>query len=56
MSRRRNPDNAFKLFNSSPEFIRLAVMLSERLSLSPRNIEHLLFERGIDICYETVWF
>ena len=44
----------FKYFNSSPEVIRLAVMLYVRYPLSLRNVEDLLAERGIDICRETV--
>ena len=43
----------FKYFNSSPEVIRLAVMLYVRYPLSLRNVEDLLAERGIDICHET---
>jgi putative transposase len=34
--------------------IRLAVMLYVRFPLSLRNVEDLLFERGIDVCHETV--
>ena len=44
----------FKGFHSSPEIIRLAVMLYVRFPLSLRNVEDLLHERGIDICHETV--
>ena len=44
----------FRYFHSSPEVIRLAVMLYVRYPLSLRNVEDLLFERGIDICHETV--
>lgn len=29
-------------------------MMYVRFPLSPRNVEDLLFERGIDICHETV--
>ena len=43
-------------YNSSPEVIRLAVMMHIRYPLSLRQIEDLLFERGIDICHETVRF
>jgi len=46
----------FKGFHSSPEIIRLAVMLYVRFSLSLRNVEHLLHERGIDISHESVRF
>jgi putative transposase len=34
--------------------IRLVVMLCVRFPLSLRNVEDLLFERGIDLCHETV--
>jgi transposase-like protein len=46
--------NTFRYFNSSPEVIRLTVMLYIRYPLSLRQVEDLLFERGIDICHETV--
>jgi hypothetical protein len=44
----------FRRFNPSPEVIRLVVMMYVRFPLSLRNVEDLLFERGIDICHETV--
>ena len=43
----------FRYFNSSPEVIRLAVMMYVQFSLSLRHVEDLLHERGIDICHET---
>ena len=46
--------NPFRYFNSSPELIRSAVMLYVCYPLSPRQVEDLLSERGIDICHETV--
>ena len=46
----------FKYFKTSPEIIRLAVMMYIRFPLSLRNVEDLLHERGIDICHETVRF
>ena len=46
----------FKGFQSSPEIIRLAVMLYVRFPLSLRNVEDLLHERGVDISHETVRF
>jgi putative transposase len=46
--------NPFQYFNSSPEVIRLTVMMYIRYPLSLRQVEDLLFERGIDICHETV--
>ena len=46
--------NPFRYFKSSPEIIRLAVMMYVRFPLSLRNVEDLLHERGIDISHETV--
>jgi putative transposase len=48
--------NPFHCFNSSPEVIRLVVMMYFRYPLSLRQVEDILFERGIDICHETVRF
>ena len=48
--------STFRYFKTSPEIIRLAVMMYIRFPLSLRNVEDLLHERGIDICYETVRF
>ena len=48
--------NPFRYFNSSPEIIRLTVMMYVRYPLSLRQVEDILFERGIDICHETVRF
>jgi putative transposase len=44
----------FRYFKTSPEIIRLAVMLYVRFPLSLRNVEDLLHERGVDISHETV--
>jgi len=46
----------FRYFKTSPEIIRLAVMMYVRFPLSLRNVEDLLHERGIEISYETVRF
>ncbi len=46
----------FRYFKTSPEIIRLAVMMYVRFPLSVRNVEDLLNERGIDISHETVRF
>ena len=46
--------NPFRYFKTSPEIIRLAVMMYIQFPLSPRNVEDLLHERGIDISHETV--
>ena len=48
--------NPFRYFNSSPEVIRLVVMMYVKYPLSLRNVEDLLVERGIDISHETVRF
>ena len=48
--------NPFRYLNSSPEIIRLTVMMYIRYPLSLRQVEGMLFERGIDICHETVRF
>ena len=48
--------NPFRYFNSSPEIIRLAVLMYVKCPLSLRNVEDLLAERGIDISHETVRF
>ncbi len=46
----------FRYFNSSPEVIRLVVMMYVKYPLSLRIVEDLLAERGIDISHETVRF
>jgi len=56
MPRPRKPVSPFRYFNSSPEVIRLVVMMYVKYPLSLRNVEDLLAERGIDICHETVRF
>ena len=48
--------NPFKYFKTSPEIIRLAVMMYVRFPLWLRNVEDLLHERGIDITRKTVRF
>ncbi|AGI67557.1 IS91-family transposase [Octadecabacter antarcticus 307] len=53
MMTKRSP---FRYFKTSPEIIRLAVMMYVRFALSLRNVEDLLHERGVDISYETVRF
>ena len=39
----------FCYFKTSPEVIRLAVMMYVRFRLSVRNVEDLLHERGVDV-------
>ena len=46
----------FRDFKTSPEIIRLAVMMYVRFPLSLRNVEDLLHERGIDVSHEAVRF
>ena len=53
---RAKPPSPFRRFNSSPEVIRLVVLMYVRFPLSLRNVEDLLFERGIDVCHETIRF
>ena len=45
--------NSLRYFKTSPEIIRLAVMMEVRFPLSLRQVEDLLHEREIDICHET---
>src|SRR6056297_3063954 len=44
----------FRYFKTSREIISLAVTLYVRFPLSPRNVEDLLHERGIDVSHEAV--
>jgi len=44
----------FRYFKTSPEVIRLTVMMYIWFPLSLRNVEDPLHERGINICHETV--
>jgi len=44
----------FRYFKTSPEVIRLAVIMYVRFPLSLRNVEDLLHERGIYISHETI--
>ncbi len=46
----------FRYFKTSPDTIRLAVMMYVRFPLSLRNVENLLDERGINVSHETVRF
>jgi putative transposase len=48
--------NAFKWLRTSPENIRLAVIMYVRFLLSLLSVEDLLHERGIEISHETVRF
>ena len=47
-------DNPFRWFDSSPEVIQMVVMLYVRFPVSLRNVADLAFQRGVDICQETV--
>ena len=46
----------FRYFRTSPDIIRLAVLLYVRFPLFLRNVEDLPHERGIEISHETVRF
>ena len=48
------PNNPFRYFNTSTEYIRLAGMMYVRFPLSLRNVEDLPHKRGIDVCHESV--
>ena len=48
--------NPFRYFRTSPEIIRLAVMMYVRFPLSLRNVEDILHARGIDVSYESERF
>ncbi len=48
------PINHFRYFKTSPEIIKLAVMYYVRYPLSLRQVEDILYERGIDVTYETI--
>jgi transposase-like protein len=54
--RPRKLASPFRYFHSSPEVIRVVVKHYVRVPLSLRNVENLPFERGIDVCHETVRF
>lgn len=47
-------ENPFRQFNCSPDLMRLTTMMYIWYPLSLRQVEDILFERGIDICHETV--
>lgn len=46
--------NPFRYFKTSPEIIQLGVLMYVRFPLSLRNVEDLLHERGIDLCYDRI--
>jgi len=48
--------NPFRYFKTAPKVIRLSVMMYICFPLSLRQVEDILYERGIDISYETVRF
>ena len=49
-------NSPFRYFKTSPEVIRLAVMMYVRFPLSLRNVEDLLRERGVGVSHVTVRF
>lgn len=46
--------NRFHHFKISPEIIQLGVQKYFGDSLSLRNVEDRLYQRGIDVCHESV--
>lgn len=52
--RQKKPDAPFRQFSSSPDVIRLVVMIYVRYPFALRKVEDRLFERGIDICHGAV--
>lgn len=46
--------SSFRYLKTSPEVIRAVVLMYVRCPLSLRNVGDLLFERGIDVCHETI--
>ena len=50
--------NAYRGHRFSPAIIQVTVWMYTRFTLSLRDVEELLAERGLDISYETVrrWF
>ena len=47
-------NNPFRYFKTSPGIIRLPVMMVIRYPLSLRQVEQILFERGIDISHRAI--
>ncbi len=49
---------SFKRHRFPPDIIRHAIWLYARFTLSFRDVEEMLAERGLDVSYETVrrWF
>ncbi len=58
LSTRVGSSAASDVYKGQPDVIRHAVWLYARFTLSFRDVEDLLAERGLDISYETVrrWF
>ena len=49
---------SFKRHRFAPDIIRHAIWLYARFTLSLRDVEEMLAERGLDVSYETIrrWF
>jgi len=56
MPRPKKSAGPFRYFKTSPEVIRIAVLMYVRFPLSLRDVEDLLAQHGIDITHETVRF
>ncbi|MCG7519846.1 hypothetical protein MHN28_09280 [Ruegeria sp. Ofav3-42] len=51
-----NKRSPFKWFKTSPEVVRLAVILSVRFLSSLRNVDDMLHDRRVEVSHETVRF
>ena len=49
---------SFKRHHFPPEIIRHSIWLHARFTLSFRDVEEMLVERGLDVSYDTIrrWF
>ena len=50
----RTPTNSYKRHRFHSQFISHVVWLYARFSLSLREVEELLLERGVDVSYESI--
>ena len=48
--------NSFQYYDSTLEVIRVTVMIYVRYRFLLRQVEDILFERGINMCHDTVRF
>ncbi|MEL7042538.1 MAG: IS6 family transposase [Pseudomonadota bacterium] len=48
-------NSLFRYFETSAELIQFAAMMYVRFPLSLRNVEDRLYQRGVDVCHESIW-